>query len=157
LAEGYDENGTFLSAIVGIILITTANGAMLGGIAIHIKYPLRWRWPALLIGVFLAVQVAFFFAPPPQAVEATVFGVKSIIWGIWMTRLPLFRSPRELKTGCAFPALVFVIDTLFYVARAAISLPPEIASHQMLSSILTTSNYLFGILCTFLLSTGFTL
>ena len=79
LAEGYDENGTFLSAIVGSVLIAAANGAMLGGIAVHIKYPLRWRWPALLIAAFLAIQVAFFIAPPPQAVEATVFGVKSII------------------------------------------------------------------------------
>ncbi|PTR30855.1 diguanylate cyclase (GGDEF)-like protein [Luteibacter sp. OK325] len=157
LAEGYDENATFLSAIVGSVLIAFANGAMLGGIAIHIGFPLRWRWPALLIALFLAVQVAFLIAPPPQAVEATVFGMKSIIWDIWMIWLLLFRAPPELRSGCAFTALVFVIDTFFYLARAAVSLHPEMQSHELLATILTTSNYLFGILCTFLLSTGFTL
>lgn len=86
-----------------------------------------------------------------------MFGVKSIVWDAWMIWLLLFRAPRELCTGCAFTALVFAIDAFFYVVRGAISLHPEMDSHALLAMVLTTSNYIFGILCTFLLSTGFTL
>lgn len=157
LAEGYDENGGFLSAIVGSALIAVANAAMLVGIAIHIGYRLPWHWPLLVIGVFMAIQVAFLLWPPPPDVEAVVFGVKSIVWDAWMIWLLVFRAPRELRTGCAFTALVFAIDALFYVARGAVSLHPEMDSHALLAVVLTTSNYIFGILCTFLLSTGFTL
>jgi diguanylate cyclase (GGDEF)-like protein len=157
LAEGYDEKATFLSTIVGSVLIAAANGALLAGIAIHIGHALRWRWPMLLIVVFLAIQVGFLLAPPAQGVEAAVFGLKSVIWDGWMIWLLLFRAPRELKTSCAFTALVFTIDTFFYLARGAVSLHPEMDSHALLATVLTTSNYLFGILCTFLLSTGFTL
>ncbi|MET0936998.1 MAG: GGDEF domain-containing protein [Luteibacter sp.] len=157
LAGGYDENPTFASTIIGSVLIAVANGALLGGIAVHIGYPLRWRWPILLIAFFLAIQVGFLIDPPPQAVEATVFGVKSVIWDAWMVWLLLARAPAELKTSCAFTALVFIIDTFFYLARGAVSLHPEMDSHALLATVLTASNYLFGILCTFLLSTGFTL
>jgi diguanylate cyclase (GGDEF)-like protein len=157
LAEGYDENGGFLSAIVGSALIAVANAAMLVGIAIHIGYRLRWQGPLMVIGVFMAIQVAFLLWPPPPDVEAVVFGVKRIVWDAWMIWLLLFRAPRELRTGCAFTALVFAIDAFFYVARGAISLHPEMDSHALLAVVLTTSNYIFGILCTFLLSTGFTL
>lgn len=65
LAEGYDENGGFLSAIVGSALIAVANAAMLVGIAIHIGYRLRWHLPLIVIGVFMAIQVAFLLWPPP--------------------------------------------------------------------------------------------
>ncbi|WP_448097989.1 GGDEF domain-containing protein [Luteibacter yeojuensis] len=157
LAEGYDEKSTFLSAIVGSVLIALANGAMVLGIAIHIGQPLRWRWPALVIAFFLAIQVGFLLAPPPQAVEAAVFGAKSIVWDAWMVWLLLFRAPRELRTSAAFTAMIFIIDSFFYIARGAVSLHPEMDSHALLATVLTTSNYLFGILCTFLLSTGFTL
>lgn len=157
LAEGYDEKSTFLSAIVGSVLIALANAAMLMGIAIHIGYRLRWRWPALLIAFFLAIQAWFLAVPPSQGVEAAVFGGKSIVWDSWMVWLLLFRAPRELRTSAAFTAMIFVIDTFFYLARGAVWLHPEMDSHALLATALTTSNYLFGILCTFLLSTGFTL
>lgn len=155
LAEGYDENGSFLSAIIGSALIALANAAMLVGIAIHVRRPLPWRWPGLLIATFLLIQIAFMAWPPSQPLESTVFGLKSIIWDAWMVYL-LLRAPRELRAGSTFTAAVFVIDAMFYVIRGLISLHPEIDSPE-LASLLTTSNYLFGILCTFLLSTGFTL
>lgn len=156
LAGGYDEKATFLSAIVGSALIAMANGAMLAGIAIHIGYPLRWRWPVLLIVFFLVIQAWFLAEPPSQAMEAAVFSGKSIVWDSWMVWL-LLRAPRELKTSAAFTAMIFVIDMCFYLARGAVWLHPELDSHALLASALTMSNYLFGILCTFLLSTGFTL
>lgn len=155
LAEGYDENGSFLSAIIGSALIALANAAMLVGIAIHVRRPLPWRWPGLLIATFLLIQVAFLAWPPSRPLESTVFGLKSIIWDTWMVYF-LVRAPRELRAGSTFTAAVFLIDALFYVIRGLISLHPEIESPE-LASLLTTSNYLFGILCTFLLSTGFTL
>lgn len=157
VAEGYDENAGFLSAIVGSVLIAVANAAMLIGIALHIGRPLRWQGPALVVAVFLAIQIGFMVWPPAQAVEATVFGAKSILWDGWMIGLLLFRAPKELRTSCAFTAFVFMIDTFFYLARGAVSLFPETNSHAWIAQMLTTSNYLFGILCTFLLSTGFTL
>ncbi|UPG88564.1 GGDEF domain-containing protein [Luteibacter aegosomaticola] len=155
LAEGYEENGSFLSAIIGSALIALANAAMLVGIAIHLRRPLRWLWPVLVIALFLMIQVAFLAWPPSQPLESAVFGLKSVLWDGWMIFF-LLRAPRELRAGSVFTALVFMIDILFYVARGFISLHPEIESPE-LSSLLTTSNYLFGILCTFLLSTGFTL
>ncbi|QWT22261.1 GGDEF domain-containing protein [Bacillus sp. NP157] len=156
LAEGYDENGKFLSAIVGSALIALANAAMLVGIAMHLGRPLRWRWPGLVIALFLLIQAGFMLWPPSGAVESIVFGLKSVTWDAWMVFFLLFRAPRELRVGAAFTAAVFVVDTLFYISRGFISLHPEIDSPE-LTSLLTTSNYLFGILCTFLLSTGFTL
>jgi diguanylate cyclase (GGDEF)-like protein len=156
LAQGYDENGSFLSVIVGSALIALANAAMLVGIAVHLGRPLRLRWPALVIIAFLAIQVAFLLWPPRQAVENLVFGLKSILWDSWMVYLLVFRAPRELRAGSLFTAAVFVIDIFFYVSRGFISLHPEIESPE-LATLLSTSNYLFGILCTFLLSTGFTL
>ena len=155
LAQGYDENGSFLSAIIGSVLIALANAAMLVGIAMHLGHPLRWRWPALVIALFLLIQIGFMVWPPSQPLESAVFGLKSIFWDGWMVFF-LLRAPRELKAGSLFTALVFVIDALFYVARGLVSLHPEMESPE-LASLLTTSNYLFGILCTFLLSTGFTL
>ncbi|TCV93271.1 diguanylate cyclase (GGDEF)-like protein [Luteibacter rhizovicinus] len=157
LAQGYDENTTFLSTIIGSVLIAVANGLMLMGIAYHIGYPLKTRWPAAVIALFLAIQVAFLIDPPPQQVEATVFGIKSIVWDAWMVWLLLRRAPPEMRISCAFTALIFIVDTFFYIARAGASIYPDIESHAVLATLLTTSNYLFGILCTFLLSTGFTL
>jgi diguanylate cyclase (GGDEF)-like protein len=156
-AGGYDEGSDFLSRIVGSVLIAIANGSMLIGIAVHIGYPLRWRWPALVIAVFLVIQVAFLLSPPAPGFEGAVFGLKSVVWDMWMVSLLLFRAPPELRTGCVFTALVFLVDTFFYLARGAVSLHPEMNAHDLLPVLLTTSNYLFGILCTFLLSTGFTL
>ncbi|MGN6482192.1 diguanylate cyclase [Luteibacter sp.] len=155
LAQGYDENGSFLSAIIGSALIALANAAMLVGIAMHLGHRLPWRWPTLVIGVFLLIQVAFMAWPPSQPLESAVFGLKSILWDTWMIVL-LMRAPREIRAGSLFTALVFSIDILFYLARGLISIYPEIETPE-LASLLTTSNYLFGILCTFLLSTGFTL
>lgn len=155
LAEGYDENGSFLSAIIGSALIALANAAMLVGIAMHLGRPLQWRWPALVIAVFLLIQIAFMAWPPSQPFESAVFGLKSILWDGWMVYF-LLRAPRELRAGSTFTALIFLIDALFYVIRGLVSLHPEIESPELLS-LLTASNYLFGILCTFLLSTGFTL
>lgn len=155
-AQGYDENGSFLSVIIGSVLIALANAAMLVGIAMHLGHPLRWRVPAAVVAAFLLIQVVFMAWPPSQPVESAVFGLKSIFWDSWMVFLLLFRAPRELRAGSRFTAMVFVVDSLFYVARGLIALHPELDSPE-LASLLTTSNYLFGILATFLLSTGFTL
>ena len=50
LAQGLNENGSLLSTVVGGGLIALANALMLMGIAIHLRYPLRWRWP-MIVGV----------------------------------------------------------------------------------------------------------
>lgn len=84
LAQGLDERDTFLSAIVGNALIAIANAAMLMGIAVHVRYPLRWRWPLLLSAAFLGLQVLFLLVPPSQSLEAIVFGAKSVVWDTWM-------------------------------------------------------------------------
>jgi diguanylate cyclase (GGDEF)-like protein len=156
-AGGYDEQVTFLSSIVGSALIAVGNALMLVGIALHIGYPLRRRWPLALVLCFLAVQVAFLLAPPSAPVEAAVFGLKSVAWDGWMIWLLLRRAPRDLRIGCAFTAGVFCIDILFYLVRGAVALHPAFEAHVMFARALAVSNYLFGILCSFLLSTGFTL
>ncbi|MBB3228275.1 diguanylate cyclase (GGDEF)-like protein [Luteibacter sp. Sphag1AF] len=157
LAQGYDENGGFLSVIIGSLLIALGNGAMLMGIAVHLGHRLALRWPLALITFYLAIQFVFYLWPPSQGVEATVFGVKSVLWDLWMIWLLLRLSPPELRVSCAFTALILSIDILFYLARAGASVYPGMDSHVVLATALTTSNYLFGILCTFLLGTGFSL
>jgi diguanylate cyclase (GGDEF)-like protein len=46
---------------------------------------------------------------------------------------------------------------VFYMLRSVVVLFPGTVAHTQLADLLTTWPYLFGILCTFLLSTGFTL
>ena len=157
LAQGLDERDTFLSAIVGNALIAVANAAMLMGIAVHVRYPLPWRWPLLLSGAFLALQVLFLLVPPSQVLEAMVFGAKSVVWDAWMIWVLLRRSPRDLRVSCMFTALVFAADAAFYLLRSAVMVAPGTASQVLLATQLVTANYLFAIICTFLVSTGFTL
>lgn len=157
LAQGLDEKGTVLSAIAGSGLIALANALMLMGIAVHVRYPLRWRWPLGVVAVFLAIQIDFVLVLPTQHIEALVFGAKSLVWDAWMVWVLLWRSPRDLRNSCRFTALIFVIDMVFYLWRSGAVLFPVMDSPQQLTSLLTTGNYLFGILSTFLLSTGFTL
>lgn len=157
LTQGLDELNTVRSALIGSGLIALANALMLMGIAMHVRYPLRWRWPLAVVVLFVAIQIGFILAPPSQPIEALVFGAKSIVWDVWMIWVLLWRSPRDLRNSCGFTALVFLIDTAFYVWRSAAVLFPSIDSHLQIASLLTTANYIFGILCTFLLSTGFTL
>jgi diguanylate cyclase (GGDEF)-like protein len=155
IAQGLDESGTPLSAIVGNGLIATANALMLMGIAVHVRYPLRWRWPLTYVALYVALQTALMLARPPPGIEAIVFGAHSVIWDAWMVWVLLWRSPRDLRNTCRFTASVFVVDTLFYAARSAVVVFPALGADVQLGALLTTSNYVFGILCTFLLSTGF--
>jgi len=157
LTQGLDELNTVRSALIGSGLIALANALMLMGIAMHVRYPLRWRWPLAVVALFIAIQISFILSPPPQHVEALVFGAKSIVWDVWMVWVLLRRSPRDLRNSCRFTSLVFITDTAFYVWRSGAVLFPSIDSHMQIASLLTTANYIFGILCTFLLSTGFTL
>lgn len=160
LMQGLDEQGTVLSAVLGGGLIALANALMLMGIAVHLHYPLRWRWPLAVVGLFVANQVGFFLWPPSQTVEALVFGAHSLVWDAWMIWVLLWRSPRDQRYTCVFTALVFATDVAFYLLRSLVVLYPDIGAsvgaHAQLAGLLTTWNYVFGILCTFLLSTGFT-
>jgi diguanylate cyclase (GGDEF)-like protein len=157
LAQGLDEKSTVLSAIVGSGLIALANALMLMGIAVHVRYPLRWRWPLALAALFVAIQMGFLIASPGQTIDELAFGGKSIVWDGWMIWVLLWRSPRDLRNGCRFTALVFIIDTAFYLIRSGTIVFPSVDSHVVLANALVMANYIFGILCTFLLSTGFTL
>lgn len=156
-AQGLDEEHTVLSAIVGSGMIALANGLMLMGIAVHLRYPLRWRWSLALVGLFVANQISFYLSPPSQTTEAVVFGAHSVVWDMWMIWVLLWRSPQDMRNTCSFTALVFAIDMVFYMLRSVVVLFPGMLAHTQLADLLTTWNYLFGILCTFLLSTGFTL
>jgi diguanylate cyclase (GGDEF) domain len=51
LAQGLNEEHSVLSAIVGSGMIALANALMLMGIAVHLRYPLRWRWPLAVVGL----------------------------------------------------------------------------------------------------------
>ena len=161
LLQGLDEQGTVLSAVIGGGLIALANALMLMGIAVHLCYPLRWRWPLAVVALFVLNQVGFFLWPPTQTVEALVFGAHSLVWDGWMIWVLLWRSPRDQRYTCGFTALVFATDVAFYLLRSLVVLYPDIGAsvgaHAQLAGLLTTWNYVFGILCTFLLSTGFTL
>jgi diguanylate cyclase (GGDEF)-like protein len=157
LAQGLNENGSLLSAIAGGGMIALANGLMLMGIAIHLRYPLRWRWPMTVVCLFVANQVSVYLSPPSQAVSELMFGAYSVFWDVWMIWVLLWRSPREMRNTCGFTALIFAIDAVFYLLRSVIVLFPELLARTPLDDLLTTWNYLFGILSSFLLSTGFTL
>ncbi len=157
LAQGLNENGSMLSTIAGGGLIAVANALMLMGIAIHLRYPLRWRWPMAVVGLFVANQVSVYLSPPSQTVSALMFGAYSVVWDVWMIWVLLWRSPRDMRNTCGFTALIFAIDAVFYLLRSVIVLFPELLARTPLDDLLTTWNYLFGILSSFLLSTGFTL
>src|SRR3546814_9621242 len=58
LTQGLNENGSLLSTVVGGGLIALANALMLMGIAIHLRYPLRWRWPMAVVGLLVASRSA---------------------------------------------------------------------------------------------------
>lgn len=109
------------------------------------------------MGLFVVNQISFYLSPPSQTVEVLVFGVHSVVWDMWMIWVLLWRSPRDMRNTCRFTALVFAIDMVFYMLRSVVVLFPGMLAHTQLADLLTTWNYLFGILCTFLLSTGFTL
>ena len=156
LAQGLSANGSLLSTIVGGGMIALANALMLMGIAIHLRYPLRWRWPMAVVGLFVANQISIYLSPPSQTVSALMFGAYSVIWDLWMIWVLLWRSPRDMRNTCGFTALVFATDAIFYLLRSVVVLYPGLV-HTPLDDLLTTWNYLFGILCSFLLSTGFTL
>jgi diguanylate cyclase (GGDEF)-like protein len=157
LTQGLNENGSLLSTVVGGGLIALANALMLMGIAIHLRYPLRWRWPMAVVGLFVACQVYVYLAPPTQTASALMFGGYSVVWDVWMVWVLLWRSPRDMRNTCSFTALIFIIDALFYLLRSVVVLFPQLFAHSPLDELLTTWNYLFGILSSFLLSTGFTL
>lgn len=157
LAQGLDEDHSVLSAIVGSGMIALANALMLMGIAVHLRYPLRWRWPLAVVGLFVANQISLYLSPSTPTVEALMFGAYSIVWDTWMIWVLVWRSPRDMRNTCGFTALVFAIDIAFYVLRSVVVVFPGTLAHTPLDELLTTWNYLFGILCSFLLSTGFTL
>jgi diguanylate cyclase (GGDEF)-like protein len=157
LAQGLNENGSMLSAIVGSGMIALANALMLMGIAIHLCYPLRWRWPMAVVCLFIANQISVYLSPPSQTVSALMFGAYSVVWDVWMIWVLLWRSPRDMRNTCGFTALIFAIDAIFYLLRSVVVLFPERFASAALNDLLTTWNYLFGILSSFLLSTGFTL
>jgi diguanylate cyclase (GGDEF)-like protein len=157
LAQGLNEDGSLLSMIVGGGLIALANALMLMGIAIHLRYPLRWRWPLAVVGLFVANQLHVYLLPPSQTVSALMFGAYSVVWDVWMVWVLLWRSPRDMRNTCSFTALIFIIDAIFYLLRSVVVLFPQLLAHSRLDELLTTWNYLFGILSSFLLSTGFTL
>ena len=157
LAQGLNENGSLLSTVVGGGLIALANALMLMGIAIHLRYPLRWRWPMAVVGLFVANQIHVYLLPPSQTASALMFGAYSVVWDVWMVWVLLWRSPRDMRNTCGFTALIFVIDAVFYLLRSVVVLFPHLLAHTPLDELLTTWNYLFGILSSFLLSTGFTL
>ena len=157
LAQGLNENGSLLSTVAGGGLIALANALMLMGIAIHLRYPLRWRWPLAVVGLFVANQLHVYLSPPSQTVSALMFGAYSVVWDVWMVWVLLWRSPRDMRNTCSFTALIFIIDAVFYLLRSVVVLFPQLLAHTPLDELLTTWNYLFGILSSFLLSTGFTL
>lgn len=157
LAQGLDESGTLTSAILGNGLIAFANALMLMGIAVHVRYPLRWFWPGVYIVFYVGVQAALVLWPQSPKIEAVLFGASSIVWDGWMIWLLVWRAPRDLRSTCWCTALVFVIDAGFYLVRSGLVLFPGGINSAMFNEVLVTGNYVFGILCTFLLSTGFTL
>ncbi len=157
LAQGLDESSTLMSAILGNGLIALANALMLMGIAVHVRYPLRWFWPIAYIVFYVTVQAALVLLPQSPKVEAVVFGTSSIVWDVWMIWLLVWHAPRDLRRTCWCTALVFAVDAGFYLVRSVMVLFPGMISSAMLNEVLVTGNYIFGILCTFLLSTGFTL
>lgn len=157
LAQGFNENGSLLSTVAGGALIALANALMLMGIAIHLRYPLRWRWPLAVAGLFAANQLHVYLVPPSQTVSALMFSAYSVVWDVWMVWVLLWRSPRDMRNTCSFTALIFIIDAIFYLLRSVVVLFPPLLAHTPLDELLTTWNYLFGILSSLLLSTGFTL
>jgi len=157
LAQGLNENGSLLSTIVGGGMIALANALMLMGIAIHLRYPLRWRWPMAVVALFVANQISVYLSPPSATVSALMFGGYSVVWDAWMIWVLLWRSPRDMRNTCSFTALIFALDALFYLLRSVVVLFPDKFAGAALDNLLTTWNYLFGILSSFLLSTGFTL
>ena len=157
LAQGLDESGTPVSAILGNGLIAFANALMLMGIAVHLRYPLRWFWPLAYIGGYITLQFAFLQWPPPPRTEALAFGASSVVWDAWMIWLLVWHAPRDLRMTCGCTALVFVVDAAFYLVRSGMVIFPGAIESAVFSEMLVTGNYIFGIVCTFLLSTGFTL
>lgn len=156
-AQGLDENGSLLSTVAGGGLIALANALMLMGIAIHLHYPLRWRWPLAVVALFVANQLHVYLSPPSHTVSALMFGAYSVAWDVWMVWVLLWRSPRDMRNTCSFTALIFIVDAVFYLLRSVVVLFPQTLVHTPLDELLTIWNYLFGILSSFLLSTGFTL
>ena len=156
-AQGLDESGTAVSAILGSGLLGCANALMLVGVAVHVRYPLRWFWPMVFLACYVALQIAFVRWPPPLRVEAFAFGASSVGWDLWMIWLLVWHAPRDLRTTCGYTALVLCVDAAFYLVRSGMVLFPGAIDNVAFSELLVTSNYVFGIVCTFLLSTGFTL
>lgn len=74
-----------------------------------------------------------------------------------MVWLLLWRSPRDLRATSACTAAVLAIDAGFYLARSAVAVLPAAVQSPVFDELLQSSSYIFGILFTFLLSTGFTL
>ncbi|WP_266168536.1 GGDEF domain-containing protein [Dyella subtropica] len=156
-AQGLDEKQSLLSALTGSALVALANALMVMGIAVHVRYPLRWRWPLFLAAAFLVIQVGFVVVPPSQLADALMFGAKSVVWDVWMIWVLLRRSPRDLRKSCAMVALVCGIDAAFYLLRSGVMLAPDTASQMLLATRLMEANYLSAIVCNSLLCTGFTL
>ena len=102
-------------------------------------------------GSFLASQIDVYLSPPSQTISALMFGAYSVVWDVWMIWVLLWRSPREMRNTCGFTALIFVIDAVFYLLRSVVVLFPDRFAGTAMDDLLTTWNYLFGILSSFLL------
>ena len=152
--HGLDDGSSLVSGVIGNGMIAMANALLLMGIAVHLNYPLRWRWPLALVGGYLVLRAALLYWPLSARVPGGVFGVHSVIWDTWMIWVLLRRAPAELRAVCAFAAAVFAIDAGFFLTRLMLTLPPVEGDVSLLGQWLDAGNYLFEMIFALLLATG---
>lgn len=135
-------------------LISLANVLLLMGIATHLDYPLRWRWPLGFMGGYLLLLVACLCVPSLWAGREVLLAYHSIAWDVWIVWVLTMRAPRGLRASSALTASVFVADMLFYAVRAYALSGDWLGDLPDLASALVSTNYLFGTLAAMLLTIG---
>ncbi len=134
--------------------ISLANVLLLMGIATHLGYPMKWRWPLALMGGYLLLLLACLSLPSLWEQREVVLSLHSIAWDAWIIWLLVMHSPKSLRGSSALTAAVFFADLLFYGVRAYVLSGDLLEGLPGVANALISTNYLFGTLALMMLMIG---
>lgn len=135
-----------LSIVVGNGAIVFSNALMLKGIAKHLDQPLRWRWPACFVLVYIGMSAWLTYMTPDLPMRLIMGSLQAVIFDIAYAYLLLRYGEAAIRTSCRIAAGIMLINAAFFLVRAFLPIDQSASQNIMLAGTPVAATYIVGIL-----------
>lgn len=146
-----------VAVLAGNAFIAAANAMLLRGVAVHLGASLRWRWPLLLIGIFVTGQAWFAFVQPDLGMRMTAFSLQGMTWDLWMVWLLLRYGAHDIRRSRRFAAALLGLNSLVHFSRLFLPMAAPAGQDFMQAGLPLAAAYLSAIAIALSMSLALTL